>query len=233
MRRRMGARLIGTAALVWLTACAARPQPFEGSPSRGQMLSHFDLALEARDLAILGEVEEFRHVVDDLDRLAPARDLPAEVILQLGPMRWEAREAARARTTEEAATGAARIALTCGQCHQANEVGLGDRFTLGGPPPPGSAARHMAGLAWASRLMWDGLIGPSDRTWFTGAEGLVELGTLPEGMGRAVDPNEVDEATERLRTLGRQATDIRTAEERAEILGDVWATCAGCHVGPR
>lgn len=214
-------------------ACVARPAPHEGSPTRGQMISHFDYAVEARGAAIAGDVDAFRRAADALAELAPARDLPAEVMLQLGPMRWEAREGTRAETPEEAAMAAARIAETCGTCHTANDIPLGDRFTLGGPPPAGSVGRHMGGLAWASRLLWDGLVGPSDRTWFTGAEGLVELGALPEGMRPMLPTGDVAVYAARLRQLGGRATLTRDPQERVEVLGEIWATCAGCHTEVR
>ena len=217
--------------LVALWACSARPDPYMGSPSRGQMITHFDLALDARQHALFGELDDFRRTAEDLAELEPANDLPAEIVLQLGPMRWEAREAALAETIEEASMGAAKIAETCGDCHTANGIPLGDRFTLGGPPPPGSPARHMAGLNWASRLLWDGLVGPSDRTWFTGAEGIKELGALPEGLPTGHDPNAVATMGARLRQLGDRAALARSAEERVDVLADIWATCASCHSG--
>ena len=225
--------VIVVGAMVALWSCASRPDPYMGSPSRGQMITHFDLALDARQHALFGELEDFRRVADDLARLEPANDLPAEIILQLGPMRWEAREAAAARRIEEAARGAASIAETCGDCHTANGIPLGDRFTIGGPPPPGSPARHMAGLNWASRLLWDGLIGPSDRTWFTGAEGLRELGALPEGLPTDHGQNAVATMGARLRQLGEKATLARSSAERVEVLADIWSTCAGCHTDPK
>jgi mono/diheme cytochrome c family protein len=225
------AALGAVVAIGW--SCVARPDPFMGSPTRGQMITHFDLALDAREHAIRGDVAAFRSAASDLDALEPARDLPAEVILQLGPMRWEAREGARARTTAEATRAAAEIARTCGDCHAANDVPLGERFTVGGPPPAGSPGRHMAGLAWASRLLWDGLIGPSDLMWFTGAEGLVELGALPEGLQTAVPPSRVEAASERLRDLGRTATTLHDTQARVETLAEVWEECASCHAGVR
>jgi len=218
----------GAAALM-AVSCSTRPDPYMGSPSRGQMITHFDIAVEARGLALNGDVDAFRDAADDLAELDPADDLPAELILQLGPMRYEAREGANARTIEEVTLASARIARTCGDCHLANEVPLGDRFTIGGPPPPGSAARHMAGLAWTSRLMWDGLIGPSDRTWTAGAQGLVELGVLPEGLPTNLPPGEARVAGVRLRQLGERAVLTRDPAERVEVLAEIWSTCARCH----
>lgn len=233
MFRKSMRRVAVCGALLVLWACASRPDPYMGSPSRGQMITHFDLALDARQHALFGELDDFRRVADDLAELEPATDLSPEIILQLGPMRWEAREAAQAETIEDASIGAAKIAETCGDCHTANEVPLGERFTLGGPPPPGSPARHMAGLNWASRLLWDGLVGPSDRTWFTGAEGIRELGALPEGLSSGTDQNMVATMGARLRQLGDKAALARSAPERVEVLADIWSTCAGCHTGGR
>ncbi len=218
-------------AVATVAACSARPEPYMGSPSRGQMITHFDLAVDARGYALNGDVDAFRETAEDLAELEPAQDLPPEIILQLGPLRYEAREGANARSVQAAAVASARIAQTCGDCHEANNVPLGDRFTIGGPPPPGSAARHMAGLAWTSRLLWDGLIGPSDRTWTAGAQGLVELGVLPEGLPTDLPPGEARVAGVRLRQLAERALLTYEPDERVEILAEIWTTCAGCHAG--
>ena len=132
-----------------LILCASRPDPFMGIRSKGQMITHFDLSLEVRQLALYGELDEFRRAAHDLVELEPANDLPAAIILRLGPMGWEAREAAMAETLEEAADGATKTAETCGACHTVNGIPLGDRFTLGGPPPMGRPARQVAGPNWA------------------------------------------------------------------------------------
>jgi len=226
--------LLGTAcALVFVVlaaSCSSRPEPYMGSPSRGQMLTHFDLALEARGHAIGGDLERFRDVMEDLADLEPADDLGADIILQLGPMRWEAREGALAENTAEAAVASAKLARTCGDCHVANDVPLGERFTIGGPPPAGTTQRHMGGLAWASRLLWDGLVGPSDETWFTGSEGLMELGSLPEGIRPLLPPGDFDVAGARLRQLGERGTLARDGDMRVEVLSEVWGVCADCHI---
>lgn len=231
MRATAWLAIVVTGPLAVLGACANRPEPFMGSAERGQMITHFDLALEARDLTIMGDVPLFRATARDLAELQPARDLPDELMLQLGPMRWEARAAAEASTVDEAARGTAEIARTCGDCHEANDAGLGERFTVGGPPPAGSDRRHMAGLAWATRLLWDGLVGPSDRTWYVGAEGLIELGALPEGIEDRRAREAVADASEHLRALGRAAASAESAEERVPVLADILSACGDCHEG--
>ena len=231
MTRRFFQVGIACTALFGLWTCASRPDPYMGSPSRGQMITHFDLALEARGHALNGEVDAFRQASQELADLEPAQDLAPELMLQLGPMRWEAREGAKAESNAEIALAAAKIAQTCGDCHVANDIPLGDRFTIGGPPPPGSAARHMAGLAWTSRLLWDGLIGPSDRTWTAGAEGLAELGVLPEGLPADMPAGDVRVAGVRLQQLAERAALTREPAERVQVLAEIWTTCARCHSG--
>lgn len=229
--RKTFATVVPVLIVLWVApACVSRPQPFQGSPTRGQMIRHFELALHARSFAILGNVSDFRRASEGLADLEPAHDLPAEVLLQLGPMRWEAREGARARTTEEAATATARIAQTCGDCHTANSVPLAGRFSVGSPPPSGSAERHMIGLAWTSRLLWDGLIAPSNRTWSAGARALVELGALPQGVDASLPTGRLEAASRRLRGLGEEAVRTNDPDERVRIAARVWSTCAGCHV---
>jgi len=46
--------VVATALSVW--AWASRPDPYMGSPARGQMITHFDLALEVRQFAMHGEL---------------------------------------------------------------------------------------------------------------------------------------------------------------------------------
>ena len=62
-----------------------------------------------------------------------------------------------------------------------------------------------------------------------GAEGLIELGALPEGLEGAVPRATSEEFSSHLRYLGRRAVVAETAEARVELLGDIWATCADCH----
>ena len=41
----------------------------------------------------------------------------------------------------------------------------------------------------------------------------------------------VEEASDRLRSLGHLAIEMTSAERRVELLSEVWAVCAGCHTG--
>lgn len=226
-------RLLTVSTVLVSIGCSTAPEPFMGSPTRGQMIAHFDLAIELRGHAIRGDLQRFRSTADALADLDPARDLPPEVILQLGPMRWEARTGAEARTNEAAAQAAAEVARTCGDCHVANEVALGDRFVAAAPQPSDDTERHMAGLAWTTRLLWEGLAGPSDRAWDAGAEALISGGALPDEMLGVLPERDVRFASDRLRRLGREAADAREPEYRVRALGEIWATCSECHTSAR
>lgn len=230
--RHLGKLLSLTAVLVGV-GCAAAPEPFMGSPTRGQMIAHFDLAIELRGHAIRGDLQRFRSTAQDLADLDPARDLPTDVILQLGPMRWEAQAGASARTNEAAAQAAAEVARTCGDCHLANDAGLGDRFVAAAPQPSEDTERHMAGLAWTSRLLWEGLAGPSDRAWAAGADALMTGGALPDELLRALPDRDVQFASDRLQRLGREAAEAQEPEYRVRALGEIWATCSECHTRAR
>lgn len=227
--RRSYRRWSGALALLAVAGCSTAPQPFMGSPERGQMGAHFDLAVQMRGAAIDGDLPRFRGAAQELADLDPARDLSPEVHLQLGPMRWEARAGADARTAEAAAQATAEVARTCGDCHRANNVVLGDRLVVTTPPPNEDADRHMSGLAWVTRLLWQGLIVPSDAAWAVAAESLTEPGALSEELLSGLPAREVQLASERLQRLGREASGATEPDDRVRALGEIWAVCSGCH----
>jgi len=201
-----------------------------GNPTRGQMLTHFDLALELRAHAINGDLARFRSAAHSLAELQPARDLPAEVFLQFGPLRYEARVGQDARTNEAASQAAAEIARTCGDCHAANEVDIPDA-PLAPVAPAGAEdlVGHMDGLARVTGLLWAGLVGPSDASWQAGAAALIDAGALPEGLETRLPARDIDFASERLRRLGREASAAAEPEYRVRALSEIWATCSDCH----
>ena len=212
-------------AVLLLAGCSTAPEPYMGSPARGQMQAHFDLAVEMRGYAIHGDLERFRATAHDLAELDPARDLSSDLMLQLGPMRWEARAGADARTTEAAARATAEVARTCGECHRANDVALSDRVVVTPPALDDDTNRHMTGLAWVTGLLWEGLIVPSDAAWAVGAEALIDYGVLLE----ETPARDLRLASGSLRRLGREASGATEPEDRVRALGDIWATCSGCH----
>ncbi len=121
-----------------------------------------------------------------------------------------------------AALAVADVAGQCGACHRAAGVDLGDRFVIGGVSAREGTGAHMARQSWISRLLWDGLVGPSNRTWAEGASQLQVIPDLPDDAWEA-------DAWLELRRLGQSAEAARTRTDRVRALGQIWGACADCH----
>ena len=196
------------------------------------MHANFQAALEMRNAAVVGDFERVNEWADALTVVMRVEGgLPEGTETEQAALRSSAFRAAYTDDATEAARATAEVARRCGDCHRAAGSGLGERFVVGGMLTGESVTRHMARYAWISRLLWDGLVGPSDRTWSAGAEALVDSPGFPEEMAAVVGDRSVREgAATRLRTLGQEAVDATTPDARSRILGNIWATCAGCHV---
>jgi mono/diheme cytochrome c family protein len=195
------------------------------------MVNHYDIALELRDHAIAGDLTRARATARTLAELETTADLPPSVLLQLGPTRHEAEVMSDARTVEAAAQGAAEVAGTCGACHLANDVELPPAIP---GPTPGSATddleAHMEGLSRVTRRLWAGLIAPNEEDWQTGAADLIAVGGLPSGLEGLVPARDVDLAARRLTRLAEEAASAHEDRYRVRALGEIWGTCAECHV---
>jgi cytochrome c553 len=219
------ARAVAAAALL-LAGCTTGRGP---EPIREQMLAHFEVAADLREAAFLGDLNGVRRASNRLVDLERPGDLGPDQGRQLLPLARAARDAATAESVDGAARAAARVPRACADCHLANRVPLGDR--LGVPPAPGGrgARRHALGLARAAGLLWNGVAGPSERLWQSGAAALRETGPLPPDMARALPAAYVDDADLRMQELAAIATTATAREDRDRVLADVFATCAGCH----
>lgn len=219
------------AALLALAACSPGPSPEEPGAVRERMVNHYDIALELRAHAIAGDLTRARATARALAELETTPDLPAEIFLQLGPLRHEAEVMADARTVEAAARGAAEVAATCGACHQANGVELPSAIP---GPTPGRATNdlqaHMEGLSRITRRLWSGLVAPNDDDWQAGTADLIAVGGLPGGLEGMVPAQDVTLAADRLSRLAEEAASAHEDRFRVRALGEIWGTCAECHV---
>jgi cytochrome c553 len=135
---------------------------------------------------------------------------------------------ATARTLDLAATGVANMGLTCGECHRA---------TGGGPPvlptgaiEPSAIQSPVARMRMHSRAadrLWDGLTTPSDDAWEIGAASLA--GMSVDDAERKLHPGYAREFA-KLKTLGQSAQGLQNVEARAQLYGELLATCGHCHV---
>ena len=219
------------AATLLTAGCSAGPSPDQSGDVRARMVNHYDIALELRDHAIAGDLTRARATARALAELEATPDLPAEILLQLGPTRHEAEIMADARTVEAAARGAAEVAATCGACHEANDVEL--PAAIPGPVPSTSTndlQAHMQLLSRITRRLWAGLVGPNEEDWQAAAADLIAVGGLPGGLEGLVPEEDLALAARRLIRLAEEAAAAPEPRYKVRALGDIWGTCADCHV---
>jgi cytochrome c553 len=217
--------------LLPLLAVACRPAspPPMTSPVQGRMFEHFALARDLRVFAANGDLARLRVTATELAGLEETWGMPPGADAYLQRVHAAARRAAAAGSVPEAATAVAEVARACGDCHLTNDATLGERFQVAAPRVDDPAVRHTNYLSWVSRLLWDGLVGPSERMWRTGAEALSGAEGLPPPRARSVPAGDIDRAGATLHELGTRALAEDDPQERIRLLAAIWTTCADCH----
>ncbi len=244
-----------------LVGCAEPPQPEVKSepeppavPEATTVLmgAFFERVTAAQAAIVRGDLEGVREPavwIAEHESIA-GLSLPVEQWSSETREGWEAhnskiRDAARliseAGNFEEAAAASARMVRECGNCHQ--QVGAEPRIPeLGaiGIPPTESVATipHMLRHQWAVHQMWIGLINPSDDAWQKGAEVLSGVALRKENLSPYAEYTEnLSDLALRVHELGEQALETPDWSLRADIYGELLASCAGCHYklgkGPR
>lgn len=140
-------------------------------------------------------------------------------------MRDAARDLMRVENPVEAARLTAELGRQCGRCHQA----IGAELTFPEPPRPDAGPKlqeRMQGHQWAVARMWEGVIAPSEQRWTAGAQALerAPLTYVAESGELGIADNVMA-----IRQLARRAPTLVSHTERAELYGQLLATCAGCH----
>ena len=142
-------------------------------------------------------------------------------------------KAAAARSTgasdlKEAGRDVGLVARTCGDCH----TSFGRPGILVEPPGAMSSGAHasMRRHQWAMDRLWDALVVPSDDAWNAGALALAEAPLVPEQLTPSKSPApRVEELAQTVHDLGLKAASADRGDARAEVYGELLATCAECH----
>src|SRR6185295_9629612 len=134
-------------------------------------------------------------------------------------VRSAAASAQKATSPVAAAAALGKLGEACASCH----------LKFGGPGSPVApeqltiaADPSMVAHAAATERLWEGLVLPSDGSWSSGMEVLLDAPKLDS------DVADVAAAASHLRALARKGKDV-PLEQRAEIFASVLTTCAGCH----
>jgi cytochrome c553 len=169
---------------------------------------------EARTVAQLDEPDvlpAWRPYVDDI------RAAAAQIVL--------------AKDTVTAAKTMATLGRECAACHEA--VPSTKKIVFPKVAPPREDPRlpsQMAGHQWAAARMWEGLIGPSTPLWLEGSSALAKapLTITAEASEPGHDLGIADDVA-RVRVFATRAQKAQTLDDRAQIYGELLATCAHCH----
>ncbi|MEP6860355.1 MAG: hypothetical protein ABJE66_07035 [Deltaproteobacteria bacterium] len=179
---------------------------------------------------------QYAVAVSDLDRAhADARVIDSLIEPDLLPpwrpyaesVRDAARQIANTTGLGAAARATSVLGTRCASCHEATHAAI--KFDDTPRPDVTAGTPRMVDHEWATMRMWDGLIGPSEERWKSGARALT---TMPSNLiASAVTPafqGDIDDVA-RVRLFATRAGNAASAEERQEVFGDLLAACAHCH----
>lgn len=219
------------------TGCARQGSPPSGfeaaspsgsSESSALMLRHFDHARSLSSAAIFGRPERAHAAAVAMRDEGGVVGMPSDARDEYDAFLASVRAVERSEGRDELAASAAEVAQRCGDCHLAS--GLGPTFTVGKLEDPVTPRDHIRVLAWGSSRMWESLIGGSDLAWRAGARALSGQPLREELYAARISDVEAGRRlSARLHELGVEALSASDPAQRADLLGDVWATCAACH----
>jgi mono/diheme cytochrome c family protein len=215
---------------VLLSSCGGISRRDGVTPTQAHMFAHFDRAGEVHDALVRGELGRAQEAAEWIATHQDTRELPGNHPELEAEMQHYASLVSLSSELRGAAQAAAHMGRTCGDCHRLNDVS--PRFLIGTAPPGGTGAQaEMARHVWAAERMWEGLVGPGDRAWGSGAEALKSGWLDPQQVvSNPEDRPRIRELVGQVYVLGMEAESATDAEARAEIYGEFLTTCNECHV---
>jgi hypothetical protein len=174
---------------------------------------------------IEASVEPARWIADN----QPTAGLPAGQEGVLADMKKQAAVVAEAKDPKNAATATAMVISYCGTCHAAAKVAPAIPEA---PKPVAEAgvAAHMMEHQWATDLLYQGLVLPSDERWQKGLAAMegtpLSEKDLPKDAKLTKEIVALEKKVHELAAKAKTATDLGT---KVAFYGEYIGGCAGCH----
>jgi cytochrome c553 len=193
------------------------------------MHEHLARVATMQEAVIRGDVEAAVEPARWIADHQPTAGLPAGQEAVLADMKKQAAVVAEAKDAKNAATATAMVISYCGTCHAAAKI------TAAIPEPPKPVAEnplaaHMLEHQWATDLMYQGLVMPSEERWQKGLAAM-EVSPLSEK-----DLPKDEKMTKEIVALGARVHELAAKAKTASDLGTKVAFygeyiggCAGCH----
>jgi mono/diheme cytochrome c family protein len=170
-------------------------------------------------------VEPARWIADN----QPTAGLPAGTETVLANMKKQAAVVAEARDFKNAAIATAMVVSYCGTCHTAAKY----TPVITEPAKPlaeGPLATHMVEHQWATDLLHQGLVIPSEERWQKGLAAMsaapLSERDLPKDSKLTKEVAALEKRVHEMAAKAKTATDLGT---KVAFYGDYIGGCAGCH----
>lgn len=155
--------------------------------------------------------------------------LPAGTEPIVADMKKQAAVVAEAKDFSHAATATAMTISYCGTCHTAAKASPAVPEAVK-PSAAGPLATHMVEHQWATELMYQGLMMPSEERWRKGLAAMqaTPLGekNLPKDTKLTKEVAALEKKVHEMAAKATKATDLGT---KVAFYGEFLGGCAGCH----
>jgi cytochrome c556 len=222
-RLALGAALAGAVvAIACATRTAANVEP--------RMADHFANVGLLYGAAAAGDLVAVHAQARLLLERETGAGMPAKAQPYVEELRTFAGLASRAPDHQSGASAVARVGAACGSCHKALKRAVAYDTVTGPPEGDNPVETRMIRHQWAAERLWDGLVGPSDASWQTGAAVLRDAPMYTDELTEDVEQYAaVTKLAWRVHETGALANTVTDQTRRAELYGTLLATCATCH----
>jgi cytochrome c556 len=194
------------------------------------MTGHFETAAELYAAVAAGDLSRVKAAGEDLLARETGAGMPAGAQDRVEELQAFTRLAVGAPDVTAAARAVARVGAACGSCHR--QVKRGPNYERLSDAPQGGSpvAERMLRHRWAADRLWEALVGPSDKAWDAGVTVLSDAPLFTDELTREVAQYEaVTRLAWTVHDVGARSRDVHDVRARADLFGDLLATCASCH----